>query len=119
MASALVDAGSIDEAEVFYREALSLESESPARLNTLAYFLIDNDRNIPEGLELVEKALQINPDHYNNLHTKGLGLYKQGKYREALEILQRSWDLRREVAVYNHEAFLNLEAAKKAAAGVK
>jgi len=116
-ASALEDAGSLDEAEVYYREALSLEPESLARLNTLAYFLIDIDRNIPEGLELVEKALQINPDHYNNLHTKGLGLYKQGKYWEALEILQRSWDLRREVAVYNHEAFLHLEAAKKAVAG--
>jgi tetratricopeptide (TPR) repeat protein len=116
-AGALVDAGSFDEAEVYYRKALSLEPESPARMNLLAHFLIDEDRNITEGLELVEKAIQINPDHYSNLHTKGLGLYKQGKYREALDLLQRSWDRRREVAVYNHEAFLHLEAAKKAVEG--
>ena len=89
------------------------------RMNTLAYFLIDKDRNINEGLELVDKALELSPDNYNYLHTKGWGLYKQGKYQEALEILQKSWDLRMKNAIYNHEAFLHLEAAKKAVAGQK
>ena len=28
-------------------------------MNTLAYFLIDKDRNINEGLELVDKAIEI------------------------------------------------------------
>jgi uncharacterized protein HemY len=46
-------------------------------------------------------------------------LYKQGKYEEAKEVLQRSWDIRRDQAIYNHEAFLHLEAAKKAVAGQK
>jgi len=40
----------------------------------------------------------------------------QGKYLEALELLQKSWDLRLERAVYDHQAFLHLEAAKKAVA---
>jgi hypothetical protein len=34
-------------------------------------------------------------------------------------MLQKSWDLRRQNAVYDHPAFLHLEAAKKAAAGQK
>ena len=88
-------------------------------MNNLAYFLIDKDRNIDEGLELVDKALKLSPDNYNYLHTKGWGLYKQGKYKEALDILQKSWDLRREKAIYDHEAFLHLEAAKKAVASQK
>ncbi len=70
-------------------------------------------------MELVDKALELSPDNYVSLHTKGWGLYKQGKYKEALEILQKSWDLRREKAVYNHEAFLHLEAARKAVASQK
>ena len=49
----------------------------------------------------------------------GYEFYIQGKYREALDILQKSWDIRREKAVYDHEAFLHLEAAKKAVAGQK
>jgi len=47
------------------------------------------------------------------------GLYKLGKYQEALDTLQKSWDLRREKAKYDNEAFLHLEAAKKAVAGMQ
>jgi tetratricopeptide (TPR) repeat protein len=108
-----------DQAEVYYRQALLLEPENPIRMNRLAYFLIDKDSNKNEGLELVDKALELSPDNYSYLHTKGWGLYKQGKYQEALDILQRSWNLRRQNAVYNHEAFLHLEATKKAVAGLK
>ena len=113
------DAGFLDKAEEYYRKALSLEPKSQGRMNTLAYFLIDKDRNIPEGLALSDTLLNNSPDNYNYLHTKGWGLYKMSKYQESLEILQRSWDTRREKAIYNHEAFLHLEAAKKAVAGLK
>jgi tetratricopeptide (TPR) repeat protein len=113
------DAGILDTAEGYYRQALSLEPENPMRMNNLAYFLIDKDRNINKGLELADAALKSRPDNYDYLHTKGWGLYKQGKYQEANDILQKSWDIRREKAIYNHEAFLHLEAAKKAVASQK
>jgi tetratricopeptide (TPR) repeat protein len=70
-------------------------------------------------LELIDKALVLNPDNYDYLDTKGLGLYKQGNYNEALDILQQSWKLRRKNAIYDHKAFLHLEAAKKAVADLK
>jgi tetratricopeptide (TPR) repeat protein len=109
----------LDKAENFYRQALSLEPENPARMNNLSFFLIDKGQNIKGGMEIVDKALSLSPDHYEYLDTKGWGLYKQGKYQGALDLLQKSWDLRREKAVYNHEAYLHLEAAKKTAAGQK
>ena len=112
-------AGILDTAEDYYRQALTLEPEKPDRMNTLAYFLIDKGASINEGLGIVEKALKLNSDNYNYLHTLGWGLYKQGKYQEAQDILQQSWDSRREKAIYNHEAYLHLEAAKKAVAGQK
>jgi tetratricopeptide (TPR) repeat protein/TolB-like protein len=110
-----------DKAEEYYRKVLSLPpfDGQQARKNDLAYFLIDKDRNVNEGLGLVDKALELSPDNYNYLHTKGWGLYKQGKYKEALEILQKSWDLRMQNAIYDHSAFLHLEAAKKAVYGQK
>jgi tetratricopeptide (TPR) repeat protein len=119
LASIYSEAGILDKAEEYYLKALSLEPESPNWMNTLAYFLIDKDRNINQGKELIDKALIKSPDNYNYLHTKGWGLYKQGKYKEALEILQKSWDIRREKAIYNHEAWLHLEAAKKAVGSQK
>ncbi|MBN1183172.1 MAG: tetratricopeptide repeat protein [Bacteroidales bacterium] len=108
------EVGTLGKAEEYYRQTLLLEPDNPNQLNNLAFFLIDKDRNINEGIELVDKALAYSPDNFNFLHTKGWGLYKQGKYKEALDTLQRSWYLRRENAIYNHEAFLHLEAAKKA-----
>jgi Tfp pilus assembly protein PilF len=113
------EAGILDRSEQYRRQALSSEPGNSAIMNNLAYFLIDNDRDIDEGLELVETALKISPDNYNYLHTKGWVLYKKGKFQEALDILQRSWNLRRQNAGYDHEAFLHLEAAKKAVVGQK
>ncbi len=109
-------AGILDKAEVYYRQAQSLDPKAAGRINKLAYFLIDNDRNIIEGEELVDKALQSSPDNYNYLHTKGWGLYKQGKYEEALKLLERSWELK---PIYDPDIFLHLEAAKKAVEGMK
>ncbi|MBN2861926.1 MAG: hypothetical protein JXN62_02115 [Bacteroidales bacterium] len=116
VAGIYADAGIPDKAEKYYRDALSLEPENPTRLNNLAWFLIDNNININEGLELIEKALVQSPDIDYMIDTKGWGLYKQGRYREALEILEKSWEVK---SVYDHEIFLHLEAARKAVAGKK
>jgi hypothetical protein len=73
--------------------------------------------HIKTPLCLLRKTLALSPDRYNYIRYKRLGAYKQGKYKDARETLQKSWDLRKEQAVfnYNHEANLHLEAAKKAA----
>jgi len=105
-----------EKAEEYFRQALLVEPENPNRLNSLAWLLISRDRNINEGLELVNKALVLKPDDYSFLDTKGWGLFKQGKYSEALELIQKSWDLK---PVYDHRVYLHLEAAKKAVASQK
>jgi len=62
--------------------------------------------------------------------TKGWGLFKEGKVREAVEILQKSWDIHRipifynggarrssmdpQTPPYHHEIFLHLKEAKRA-----
>jgi tetratricopeptide (TPR) repeat protein len=113
------ESNNYDRAEEHFRLALSDEPTNPVRINNLAYFLIDKDRNVIEGLGLAETILKSNPNNYYYLHTKGWGLYMQGKYQDALDILQNSWDIRIKEAIYDHEAFLHLEAAKKAVANQK
>jgi tetratricopeptide (TPR) repeat protein/TolB-like protein len=117
MAGIYSEAGKLQKAEETYRQALSSEPENPERMNSLAWFLIDKDRNIDEGLELIDKALALSPGDFEYLDTKGWGLYKKGNFQEALDILTKSWNLRKEHAVYYHKAYLHLEAAKKAVAG--
>jgi tetratricopeptide (TPR) repeat protein len=110
------DAGILKKAEECYRQALSMQPDNPTMLNDLAWLLIDNVIDIKEGIELINKALSISPDDYAITDTKAWGLYKQGKYREALELIQRAWDQK---PVYDHELFIHLEAAKKAVADIQ
>ena len=116
VASLYSEAFILNKAVECYRAALSLESNNPVKMNTLAYLLIDKDLNLNEGLDLVDTALKLEPDNYNFLHTKGWGLYKQGKSKEALEILQRSWDLK---PAYSHIIFIHLGEVKKAVSDQK
>jgi AraC-like DNA-binding protein/TolB-like protein/tetratricopeptide (TPR) repeat protein len=83
------------EGEHYYRKALSLDPGNPGRMNLLANKLIERNRNFDEVTELMNKALErasTQYDYYNYLDTKGYGLYKQGKNKEALAILQKAWN---------------------------
>ncbi|MDT8402705.1 MAG: tetratricopeptide repeat protein [Bacteroidales bacterium] len=106
-------AGIPDEAEKYYREALSLDPGNPEIMNSLAFTLIENDIALDQGIELIDKALDISPGNYLLLHTKGRGLYKKGQYIEAVEILEKSWELK---PVYDHSLYLHLEETRQASA---
>jgi tetratricopeptide (TPR) repeat protein len=110
------EAGYLDKAEEYHRLEVSLEPNNPDRFWDLGWFLIDKDRNIDEGLRLVDKALELKPDYYWYLDAKGWGLYKQGKYDEALKYIEKCLDLS---PSYRHNVHLHLEAVKKAIAGQK
>ncbi|MCK4993315.1 MAG: tetratricopeptide repeat protein, partial [Bacteroidales bacterium] len=102
-----------DKAESSYRQALQLDPRNPARINDLAWFLIDNDINVNEGVDLIQEALDLRPDNWYYLDTKGWGLYKQGRYDEALKVLTDAWDLRLQ---YNQGGYERIEEVKKALA---
>ena len=106
-----------DQAEISFRRSVSLDSKSPWWVYYLAYFLIDKERNVREGVELSDRALELSQGQYEwiFMDCKGWGYYKQGRFEEAREILEKSWALRRSMAAYDHEALLHLEAARNAA----
>jgi tetratricopeptide (TPR) repeat protein len=88
-------AGKFDSGVAYYRKAVTLEPQIPVKMWDLALILIDKNRNLDEVDELMDKAMKLAPanyEYYNYLDTKGWGLYKNGKYREALEILQKVLD---------------------------
>jgi tetratricopeptide (TPR) repeat protein len=107
------DAGFYDEAETHLRRALSLDPRNPERMNDLAWFLIDNDIKVNEGVDIIEKALDLEPEDPYYLDTRGWGLYKQGRYEEALQDLKESLQCS---SLYEHEIYQHIQEVEKALA---
>ena len=57
-------------------------------MNELAYFLVSHDKNIEEAKALARKVLENNPGDLTALHVEGIIHFKDGKFQEALKILQ-------------------------------
>jgi tetratricopeptide (TPR) repeat protein len=86
------NADAYDQAEKYFKKAVSVEPGNPNIIYNYAASLIENDLNIEEGLKLIDTALELNPDNGAYLDTKGWGLYKQHKYEEARRILARAYE---------------------------
>jgi tetratricopeptide (TPR) repeat protein len=90
------------------REILEDTPDYASALNNLAFILIDHDINIDEGMKLIQKAIEIDPDNHLYLDTQGLGLIKQSRFDEAVQVLQKARDL---YPYYHHEIHQHLQQA--------
>jgi tetratricopeptide (TPR) repeat protein len=105
--------GQLEEAEKQYRLAIE---QAPNNLNfhfNLAKFLIDEDIDVDEGLEIVGKLLERFPDQWALNSYKGWGLYKKGKLDQALEHMRFGWENK---PIYNHLYYMHLQEAEQASA---
>jgi tetratricopeptide (TPR) repeat protein len=110
------EAGIMDQAEIHNRKACELNPQSVNDILVLARFLINNEIKVNEGMELIQKVIEKNPDDEFVIQLKGWGLYKQGKYKEALQLLEQMWERSKG---FNFDLYAHLEATKKAVAGLK
>ena len=108
------DAGIPDQAEKHYRKALELNPGYYSNLRALAAFLINENRNVDEGIAICQGLREEYPaDNFYNrvLSDEGWGYYQKGNFNKALECLSKAWEMEEgfNIIIYNR-----LEAAKKA-----
>jgi tetratricopeptide (TPR) repeat protein len=96
-----------------FRDLIVKAPQDPWSKWQLGFILIDNEINVDEGMEFIKQALEIEPDNYTFLATKGWGLYKQEQLEEALEILKKSWEAR---PTYEHNSYLHIQEVEQALA---
>jgi tetratricopeptide (TPR) repeat protein len=80
-----------DEAAIRDLRALLTERPGDASVqNALGYTLADHNRSLSEARELLASALKQGPDNAAMLDSMGWLLYREGKYPEALQYLNRA-----------------------------
>ena len=93
---------SFEMAEDYYRQAHALRPDDDYFAYEFALFLIENDIQLEEGMELITPLVKKYPSQSSYLYTYGLGLFKQEKYQLAREALTKSWDNN---PYYDHKVF--------------
>jgi tetratricopeptide (TPR) repeat protein len=81
-------AGRTNEAEVVLEECVRVHPKHAEALNYLAYMWAEQGTNLEKAAVYVGRALRIEPDNGAFVDTLGWILFKQQKYRQALEQLE-------------------------------
>ena len=83
-------------------ETVTKDSKNPLYLNYYGYLLIDHDRDIKKGIELVEKALIYEPQSPYYIDSLAWGYYKLNECEKALEIIEPIMQKTNEPEVLEH-----------------
>jgi len=99
------------------KTALRLKPDDHEALNFLGYFYLEQDKNIDQAGALIKKALKFEPENGAYLDSLGWFYYKKGRFKEALDKLEKAASLISDPAIYDHlgDCFLKLgnrESAK-------
>jgi tetratricopeptide (TPR) repeat protein len=78
------------QAEAVFRRIISREPAHAQALNYLGYMLADRGERLAESVDLIKRALQIEPDNGSYLDSLGWAYFKDGKPEIAEEYLRRA-----------------------------
>lgn len=79
-----------ENAEADFRKALELRPEQPQVLNYLGYSFLELQTNFDEALDLIERAVALRPDSGYIIDSLGWGLYRLGRYGEAVGHMEKA-----------------------------
>jgi tetratricopeptide (TPR) repeat protein len=93
-----------DEAEAAFREALAVEPRSAPILNYLGYMNADRNVRVAEAAELIQRALDIDPDNGAYMDSLGWALFRLDRVTEAEKYLRRAVVREPNAVVFDHLA---------------
>ena len=82
-----------DKAEADFRRALELNPGHPQVLNYLGYSLVEHQMKLDEALEMIEQAVEAQPDSGYIVDSLGWALYRLDRYDEAIGHMERAAEL--------------------------
>jgi len=125
-AAACERAGDLDKATALFRKVITADSKFANAYNYLGYMWADKGTNLTEAVELIQKAVTLEPDNGAFLDSLGWAFHKLGRDAEALPQLRRAVELlekdtkrdqedkQDDAVVYDHLADVLIKLNKRA-----
>lgn len=79
-----------DAAEKDLQQALKLSPDQPQVLNYLGYSWVDQGRNLPAALTMLEKARSLDPNDGYIVDSVGWAYFRIGRYQDAAKTLEQA-----------------------------
>ncbi|WP_192363147.1 tetratricopeptide repeat protein [Mesorhizobium mediterraneum] len=88
-------------AEPNFRKALELFPDQPQVLNYLGYSWVDMNINLEEGLQMIQKAVDLRPSDGYIVDSLGWAYFRMGRFEDAVREMERAVSLKPEDPVLN------------------
>ena len=82
-----------DKAVIDFQKVLEINPEDADALNYLGYTWVDRGENLTEAFEMIEKAVELDPESGAIVDSLGWAHYKLGHYSEARKNLEKAAEL--------------------------
>ena len=92
----------LDILESDLKQILTHDPDNAQALNALGYTLADRTNRYDEALKLINRALELSPNDYYILDSKGWILFRLGKLDEAIDYLKKALELRPDGEIAAH-----------------
>lgn len=103
------------EAEKHFRTAYQYDPDNVEKMGSLAWVLIRNALKIDEGMELISRAIEADPNNAIFIHQQGYGFYVLGNYGDALFNLLSARELYKQ---YSYELDNHIQMVQEALASL-
>ena len=90
LATAKQTSRQFDDAESILRDILKQTPGNPIALNNLGYFLVERGQRLTEALDLIQRAIAIDPTNPSYLDSLGWALFKLDRTDEAIAKLEQA-----------------------------
>jgi len=101
-ALSLYNTGLDDEYEFVIKRALQLYPDEADLLNALGYFYAEKGINLSKAQILLDRALDIAPDAFHIIDSRGWLAYQQGDYELAEKLIGQAWSMQQDEEVLLH-----------------
>lgn len=109
------------EAFEIFKEIIQIDTTNAVALNYVGYTYAEKNERLEYALDLIDRALLIDPNNAYYIDSRGWVFYQMGKYEDALEELERAADIVEDGVILEHlgDVYIKLGEPEKARAVYK